>query len=187
MTAARAQRILTEDEWAHVRRTPHLRLIGSLIMGIVDPVDLPSPLDEPMSEEDAAWVREHAWTPGLRAIERVYPWGFHRWCSCQRGTCWNCLNYRCDICVHRQLGGAQVDTGAGVITTGAGYVAGELLHHEKQAPCRWLCRCPCDKTSSADPAPEAAPPDSDPEPRRPARGRRAMPSTATPLFDLEDL
>lgn len=130
--------------------TTRLRMIGAKILGILDPVPLPSP----MSEDEGAWVRAHAWTDGLREIEARYPHGFHRWCSCQRGTCWNCLNDRCDICVHRQRGGPDVDEHepSGSVTDARGYVVALIVLRDGQRPCRWMCRCPCPKTGPA-PAP----------------------------------
>src|SRR5690606_36601522 len=97
----RTQRVLTHEERERVRDTAALNFQGALIMGIIDPV----PNASPMPEEAGAWVREHVWPAHFQQEESRYPFGFHRWSMCERGTCWNCLNGRCDICVHRQKGG----------------------------------------------------------------------------------
>ncbi|MEV1177519.1 DUF6248 family natural product biosynthesis protein [Nonomuraea sp. NPDC049784] len=126
-----------EVDWEHVSKTPLLRLHGALILGIVDPILMTSP----MREEEGAWVRAHAWTRGIRAVDDVYPYGFWRWCSCQSGTCWNCLSKRCDLCVHRQAP-PKVDSDAGAITDRKGYVVALIIHRPEQRPCRWVCKCP---------------------------------------------
>lgn len=129
-----------EVDWERVSKTPLLRLHAALIMGIADPVLMTSP----MSEAEGAWVRQHAWTPHLRTMEDVYPYGYRRWCSCQRGTCWNCLAGRCDICVHRQ-NPPERDDDAGAVTDQHGYVVARVIHLRGQKPCLWVCKCPCEQ------------------------------------------
>jgi hypothetical protein len=48
--------------------------------------------------KEGAWVRANAWTKGLRKIEDAYPYGFHRWCSCEAGTCHPCASGHHDQC-----------------------------------------------------------------------------------------
>lgn len=151
---------LTDEEYRHVaEHTTLLRLHGALILGIVDPTPMPSP----MSEEEGRWVREHAWTDGLCGIENAYPWGFHRWCSCQSGTCWPCSVDRCDRCVTREHGGPRYDEDAGSVTTGDGFVVARIVHRDDQRPCRSICVCTCPKTGPA-----------------PARRRRRRAAAPTP-------
>ncbi|WP_406510993.1 DUF6248 family natural product biosynthesis protein [Streptomyces sp. NBC_00212] len=92
-----------------------------------------------MSSEEGAWVRAHAWTKGLRRIEDAYPHGFHRWCSCERGTCTSCAAGRHDRCISAT--GPRTDTDAGTITDSAGFVVAVICYAPGQRPCRWLCRC----------------------------------------------
>ena len=168
----RAGKRAGEVDWEHVSTTPLLRLHGALIMGIIDPVLMPSP----MSEEEGAWVRQNAWTKWLREIEDVYPYGFHRWCDCQRGTCWNCLNKRCDICVHRQTP-LKPEADAGTITDRRGYVAARIVHRPEQRPCRWVCKCPCEQRGAIS-APPLLPASALPAhvlTRRPSRRRPVEP------------
>ncbi|MFD7015212.1 DUF6248 family natural product biosynthesis protein [Streptomyces sp. NPDC059928] len=117
--------------------TTRLRHIGASIMGILDPV--PSPTTPPMSGEEGAWVRAHAWTKGLRRIEDAYPHGFHRWCSCERGTCTSCAAGRHDRCISAT--GPRTDPDAGTITDSAGFVVAVIHYAPGQRPCRWICRC----------------------------------------------
>ncbi|MGW1870427.1 DUF6248 family natural product biosynthesis protein [Streptomyces mauvecolor] len=117
--------------------TTRLRHIGASIMGILDPV--PSLTTPPMSSEEGAWVRAHAWTKGLRRIEDAYPHGFHRWCACERGTCTSCAAGRHDRCISAT--GPRTDTDAGTITDSAGFVVAVIHYAPGQRPCRWICPC----------------------------------------------
>lgn len=157
----RAGKRVGDVDWEHVSRTPLLRLHGAFILGIVDPVPMPSP----MSEEDGQWIREHAWTKAIRDIDDVYPYGFYRWCSCQRGSCWNCLSLRCDICVHRQTP-PKPDTSAGTVTDRHGFVIALIVHRAGETPCRWVCKCAHSAVSAAAPAPDMPAPS---PPRRTSR------------------
>ncbi|MEU5436483.1 DUF6248 family natural product biosynthesis protein [Streptomyces sp. NPDC020719] len=114
-------------------------------MGIVDPAPNPSP----MSEAEGAWVRELVWPDHLRAIDSKYPWGFFRWSTCERGTCWNCLARRCDLCVHRQEGGPHEDDNTDWVWSAAGRCAARLILRPGGEPCVWWCRCPCPKDGPA--------------------------------------
>ncbi|GAA1614233.1 hypothetical protein GCM10009733_008030 [Nonomuraea maheshkhaliensis] len=142
-------------DWEHVAKTPLLRFHAALILGIVDPTLMPSP----MSEAQGEWVRQNAWTKALRAIENVYPYGIHRWCRCQAGTCWNCLSKRCAICVHRQHS-PKKDDAAGTVTDRRGFVIGVIVHLPHQKPCTWVCKCLCRQRGAipSAPLPEAVSP-----------------------------
>ncbi|MFF8932271.1 DUF6248 family natural product biosynthesis protein [Streptomyces longwoodensis] len=117
--------------------TTLLRFVGASIMGILDP--RPSPVASPMSEEEGAWVRAHAWTKALRKIDDAYPHGFHRWCSCEAGTCHPCSTGHHDQCISRN--GPRVDEHAGTMTDRGGFVVSVIRHRPDQRPCRWLCPC----------------------------------------------
>ncbi|MFI9155664.1 DUF6248 family natural product biosynthesis protein [Streptomyces sp. NPDC053367] len=157
----RPQRVLTAEERERVRDTAALNFQGALIMGIIDPV----PNASPMPEEAGAWVREHVWPEHLQQIERKYPHGFARWSMCERGTCWNCLSGRCDICVHRQKGGPDVDRNQDWVTDHRGRNVARLIPRPGGEPCVWWCRCACPKdgpaparpAAKAKPAPAAPP------------------------------
>ena len=118
--------------------TTLLRLYGARIMGIHNP---PLPTGRPpfMSDTDAAWIRDNAWTKGLRAIEAAYPYGFHHWCSCQQGPCWACETGRHDHCTTAD--GPRPDRDAGCITDARGFVVARLVHAPDQTPCRQSCPC----------------------------------------------
>jgi hypothetical protein len=176
----RPQRQLTEAEWTVVRRTKLLNLHAALMMGIVDPVPNPSP----MSEAEGIWVREHVWPDWIRDIERKYPFGFWRWTNCERGTCWNCLNNRCDICVHRQRGGPNLDDGVESVHNHRGHYIATLIERPGGEPCVWWCRCPCAKTGEAPARPERVRPEPDTPAPEPEPPRRASPPQEA-LFDLE--
>ncbi|MFD8533857.1 DUF6248 family natural product biosynthesis protein [Streptosporangium canum] len=44
-----------------------------------------------MTPDRAAWVREHAWTAGMRKQHRDAP-GYYLICACQSGPTWHCSN-----------------------------------------------------------------------------------------------
>ncbi len=159
----RPQRTLTDADRQLIRGTALLNLQGALIMGIIDPV----PNASPMSEDEGAWVREHALPGHFQEIDRKYPFGFHRWAMCERGTCWNCLFRRCDLCVHRQRGGPHVDINTDWVHNQHGQAVATLITRPGGEPCVWWCRCPCATTG--------------PAPARPAR-RRTQPEP-TPAAD----
>ncbi|MGA5579444.1 DUF6248 family natural product biosynthesis protein [Streptomyces koyangensis] len=163
----RPQRILSPEERERVRDMPLLNLQGALIMGITDPVPNPSP----MPEEAGEWVREHAWPVHWQEMEDRYPFGFHRWSTCERGTCWNCLSGRHDICVHRQKGGPDVDDNRDWVTNHQGRTVAEFIPRPDGEPCVWWCRCECPKDGPAPARPAAK--------RKPARaGSPAAPEPA---------
>ncbi|MFI0406635.1 DUF6248 family natural product biosynthesis protein [Actinomadura sp. 3N508] len=167
-------------DWERLRALPALCLHRTLLLGLADPVPMPSP----MSEAEGAWVREHVWPAAMRGLDAGYPFGFHRWCLCQHGTCWNCLNRRCDLCVHRQQRGPDVDDRdpSHWITGPRGAVIAPIVLREGQQPCRWVCRCPCAKTG---PAPRNPRPCRETGPARsPERVPQAEPGQPA-LFTLE--
>lgn len=147
----RPQRILTPEERERVQDMPLLNLQGAMIMGITDPV----PNASPMPEDAGAWVREHAWPAHFQPTESRYPFGFHRWSMCERGTCWNCLSGRHDICVHRQKGGPDVDGNREWVTNHQGRTVAELIPRPGGEPCVWWCRCECPKDGPAPARPVA--------------------------------
>ncbi|MDH6545557.1 DUF6248 family natural product biosynthesis protein [Streptomyces sp. SPB4] len=170
MVIRRPRRTLTPEEREVVQDVPLLNLQGALIMGLVDPV----PNSSPMPEDDGAWVRAHVWPAHFRPTEKRYPWGFHRWSMCERGVCWNCLANRCDVCVHRQKGGPDVDDNRDWVHGSTGHIVSRLILRADDAPCVWWCRCPCAKNGPAPsrkPAP-ATTPESAPEKSPPAKTTR---------------
>ncbi|MFJ6889910.1 DUF6248 family natural product biosynthesis protein [Streptomyces californicus] len=162
----RPQRTLTPEEHETVRDTALLNFQGGLIMGIIDPVPNPSP----MSEDEGAWVREQVWPAFFTEIDRKYPFGFYRWSTCEKGTCWNCLARRCDLCVHRQEGGPYVDRNFDWVHDSRGVGVAEFILRPDGAPCVWWCRCPCAKTGPAPDSPA----------RRRRRQKRAAESVPGP-------
>ncbi|WP_030390836.1 DUF6248 family natural product biosynthesis protein [Streptomyces sp. NRRL S-241] len=140
----RPQRTLAPEEREIVLGISNLNFQGALIMGIVDPVPNPSPMDE----TEGAWVRERVWPAYLQEIERKYPFGFARWAMCERGTCRNCLAGRCDLCVHRQEGGPHVDDNTDWVRDGRGRCVAKLILRPGGEPCVWWCRCACPKSDT---------------------------------------
>ncbi|MCX4784059.1 DUF6248 family natural product biosynthesis protein [Streptomyces sp. NBC_01264] len=155
----RPQRTLTAEEKRRVWDMALLNLHGALIMGITDPVPNPSA----MTEEEGAWVREHAWPGYFHEIERKYAFGFARWAMCERGTCWNCLAGRCDRCVHRQRGGPHVDNNTDWVHGLRGRCVAKVIVRPGGEPCVWWCRCPCSKNAAAPAAQPSAGPVREPD------------------------
>ncbi|WP_189135180.1 DUF6248 family natural product biosynthesis protein [Wenjunlia tyrosinilytica] len=164
----RPQRTVTPEEREIVRGASALNFQGGLIMGIIDPVPNPSP----MGEDEGAWVREQVWPAFLTEIDRKYPFGFWRWSMCERGTCWNCLGGRCELCVHRQEGGPHLDDNTDWVHGPRGRVVAKLIVRPDDAPCVWWCRCPCAKDDSVTAEP-AAPVEAEAEPAESGPDRRA--------------
>ncbi|MFB9584852.1 DUF6248 family natural product biosynthesis protein [Streptomyces goshikiensis] len=179
----RPRRALTPQEREIVQDVPLLTLQGALIMGLVDPV----PNVSPMPETDGAWVREHVWPDHVQPTEQRYPWGFRRWSMCERGVCWNCLSKRCDLCVHRQKGGPDVDDNKDWVHGPTGHVVAQLILRTDDAPCVWWCRCPCAKDGPAPsrkpaPAPTPEPAPKEIPPARTTRRRTAERPSQDALF-----
>ncbi|MGW0916696.1 DUF6248 family natural product biosynthesis protein [Streptomyces sp. NPDC002784] len=158
--------------------TTRLRHIGAAIMGILDPI--PSTVPSPMTEEEGTWVRAHAWTKGLRKIDDAYPHGFHRWCSCERGTCPGCASGHHDRCVSAD--GPRVDEHADTITDAHGFVVAVIRYGPGQRPCRWLCPCP--HPAVVEETADAGEPEVPPAAQHavPAHGPAAAPEGQLPLF-----
>ncbi|MGW7570766.1 DUF6248 family natural product biosynthesis protein [Streptomyces tendae] len=161
--------------------TTRLRHIGAAIMGILDPV--PSTVPSPMTEEEGAWVRAHAWTKGLRKIEDAYPHGFHRWCSCERGICTGCTSGHHDRCI--SAGRPRIDEHADTITDAQGFVVAVIRYGPGQRPCRWICPCthPAAVEEPADTGePEIPPAAQHAVPVTPVHRPAADPEGQLPLF-----
>ncbi|MFH8410387.1 DUF6248 family natural product biosynthesis protein [Streptomyces sp. NPDC018019] len=169
----RPQRTLTPQERAMVRNTSALNLQGGLIMGIIDPVPNPSP----MGEDEGAWVREQVWPVFFTEIDKKYPFGFWRWSVCERGTCWNCLSGRCELCVHRQEGSPYVDDNVAWVHNTRGQCVAKFIVRPDDAPCVWWCRCPCPKDGSVTVEP-AGPVEGEAGPEEPGSGRRPEPGSS---------
>jgi hypothetical protein len=144
--------------------TTLLRFVGASIMGILDPIPAAPP--SPMSDEEGTWVRANAWTKALRSIDAAYPHGFHRWCSCERGTCHPCRSGHHDQCV--SANGPRVDEDAGTMTDRGGFVIAVIRYRSGERPCRWIC--PCTHPTGGERQPDATE-DSEVQPV----GRRAQP------------
>ncbi|WP_373467061.1 DUF6248 family natural product biosynthesis protein [Streptomyces umbrinus] len=100
----------------------------------------------------------NAWTKSLRKIEDAYPHGFHRWCSCEAGTCHPCVTGQHDKCVSAD--GPRVDEAVGTITDRRGFVVAVIRYGPGQRPCRWICPCthPTDVEETAGTDPPGQPP-----------------------------
>ncbi len=127
----------------------------------------------PMTEREAAWVREHAWTRGMRKCFGGNP-GHYLKCDCQGGlTSW-CRHGQCDRC-HRAT---PLPGWEALICDRTGLTPlrfGEPFEHPTRASatgprrerlamvwladrvCRWVCPCP-HHTAPAAPAPKPAGP-----------------------------
>ncbi|MET9713649.1 DUF6248 family natural product biosynthesis protein [Nocardiopsis alba] len=170
----RPPRPLTPELLKSLRDTPRLTFHKSLILGIADPVPNPSP----MSETDGEWVRHNVWPSWMRTIDDPYPCGFWRWTNCERGRCWNCIGNRCDLCIHRQQQGPDIDRSPDLIRAQDGRPIAPLLRPDNNPECVWMCRCECptpseNVTTECDSGKVKAP--------KP----RPAPAGMDPLFDLE--
>lgn len=139
----RPPRPLTPDLLQALRDTPRLTFHKTLLMGLGDPVPNPSP----MSEEEGEWVRKNVWPQWMRTLDDPYPHGFWRWTHCQRGRCWNCLNKRCDLCIHRHQEGPKVSRDPDHIHNQHGRQVAPILRPDNNPECVWMCRCQCPATS----------------------------------------
>ncbi|MEU2718398.1 DUF6248 family natural product biosynthesis protein [Streptomyces sp. NPDC007205] len=133
--------------------TTWLRSFSASITGLLDAI--PSAVPSPMSREEAAWVRSHAWTPALRRIERAHPNGFHRWCACERGFCHPCRAGYHDQCASTE--GPALDDRVGTMTDLTGVVVAAVLCGPGRRPCRWLCPCAHQRARREEPQPVRVP------------------------------
>lgn len=102
-----------------------------------------------MTAEEAAWVREHAWTVAMRRQWRQIP-AVYSMCPCQYGPCGRCAAGECESC-SCLVGGAEwaaarADVPAGYVEDHRGYIpalggAGSWAVWE--AGVRHDSRCPC--------------------------------------------
>ncbi len=127
--------------------TTWLRSFSSSILALCEPIPLSVP--SPMSQQEAAWVRSHAWTPVLRRIEEAHPSGFHRWCTCERGRCHPCRAGYHDQCPGTR--GPVLDDRLGTVTDRAGVMIAAVRSVPGQRPCRWVCSCTHQRTHRAAP------------------------------------
>lgn len=117
---------------------------------------LPTPRLEPMSDQAAAWVREHAWTAEMRHLNETRP-DYYPTCSCQQGPCHQCTRGAHDRCRPK----LQHSREAMVCDrTGVAFAAfaEPYAHRTIDGPplptvvaqvwladrvCRWTCPCTC--------------------------------------------
>jgi hypothetical protein len=100
----------------------------------------PYPGPPPMSEEAAAWVREHVWTKGMRKTFAAVPDHYLK-CACQFGTAYWCQNGQHGRCARGEplrqwetavlrYGGTQPAIGVSEV-----WLADRV--------CMWRCKCNC--------------------------------------------
>jgi hypothetical protein len=127
-----------------------------------------------MTPGEAAWVRQHVWTEGMRRVETATWPGHYTRCECQRGAC-----HQCKRGVHERCMGRPRQSREGMICDRTGvhpaifatpykHVTVDGSPHPTPVAQVWLadrvCRwvCPCGHPAQAEPV--AAP-----EPARPVR------------------
>lgn len=111
-----------------------------------------------MTDEEAAWIREHVWTQPMRKTHREVP-GYYSTCACQYGVTSWCQHGQCGRC-HR---GAPLPGPAGYVGGPGGQavmVFAEPYEHPTPSAtgshktsmamfwladrvCRWVCPCTC--------------------------------------------
>ncbi|WP_433235400.1 DUF6248 family natural product biosynthesis protein [Streptosporangium sp. CA-135522] len=110
-----------------------------------------------MTEEAAAWIRQHVWTDGMRRVEYEVRPGFYTRCGCQRDVCHQC---RCGV--HERCNAIPRQSHEGMIADKTGTHPACFKEPYKHvtvdgAPrptvvaqvwladriCRWACRCDC--------------------------------------------
>ncbi len=94
-----------------------------------------------MTPDEAAWVRDNAWSDALRTINGDYEdgWFFYRACHCQLGVCVPCETGRCDRCLTRQHEGRRLGDGGSVLK--GMYPCARV--YDARYDCHWLCPCDC--------------------------------------------
>lgn len=79
----------------------------------------------PMSEQDAAWIREHVWTPRMRKTYRDVPM-FMTSCPCFDAPCFHCrrgAHRECTFeCDDQRWHGHVADMNIGWVVSSGGYV-----------------------------------------------------------------
>ncbi|MFC2599128.1 MAG: DUF6248 family natural product biosynthesis protein [Actinomyces massiliensis] len=100
-----------------------------------------------MTEAEAAWVREHVWTPAIRKGKcELWIGGTH--CPCQYGPCGHCAAGDHAHCPYEQANPSedvkawaqrQSDTCAGYLTDARGAVMADFwevgVRHDARCPC----------------------------------------------------
>jgi hypothetical protein len=108
----------------------------------VDPAAiLPPPRLEPMSEEAAAWVREHAWPRALAAAL-----GPIESCPCQYGPSSWCLHGSCHRCRTSEpaaMPETYITDRAGLVPLSAEFRGGHPAVWLADRVCQWRCSCDC--------------------------------------------
>ncbi|MEQ4726252.1 DUF6248 family natural product biosynthesis protein [Nonomuraea sp. B19D2] len=118
-----------------------------------------------MTEDDAAWVRKHVWTDGMRRVQyKVHP-GVYTRCECQRDVC-----YSCHRGVHERCIGIPRQDREGMIAGKSGVHPACFKEPYKHVTidgpphatcvaqvwladriCRWACRCGCKPSAPMSP------------------------------------
>jgi hypothetical protein len=118
-----------------------------------------------MTEDHAAWVREHVWTDGMRRVENEIRPGCYTRCECQRDVC-----YQCGRGAHERCMGKPRTDREGMIADKTGVhpacFAEPYNHRTIDGPphptpvaqvwladriCRWACRCACKPSAPMSP------------------------------------
>lgn len=118
----------------------------------------------PLTSDEAAWIREHAWPGWMRTMDGDYARGcfLFRMCMCELGACVSCSKPepRHDLCLTRQHSGRPLGWDMSVWS----WTAGRLAVHGRSVAvvtiagrsCRWTCPCGCWRNELAS-APNARP------------------------------
>jgi hypothetical protein len=128
----------------------------------------PAPVDQasagPLTEQAAAWIRDHAWPPRMRGTFLTAV-GFYSTCLCQNRRSHHCARDRHDMCIGT-LSGFHTIIGRpdGSVAefpdpyrhptesaTGPQHETAALVWLADRV-CRWVCPCSC-HTAPAEPTP----------------------------------
>lgn len=128
-----------------------------------------------MSEHEARWVRDEAWTKKMRKAYESTP-GYVRFCACQWGPTGHCKADNHTACQHTAAEPHRspeayvcASDGAGVLSFAEPYVhtTGSATGPKREQAamvwladraCRWRCPCDCHTRSPAAPEPPPATP-----------------------------
>ncbi|MFI6909898.1 DUF6248 family natural product biosynthesis protein [Nonomuraea sp. NPDC050394] len=119
-----------------------------------------------MTPDEAAWVREHAWTERMRHVETTAWPGHYTQCACQRLDCHPCTHNQHNRCTRgpRQSREGMIADRTGVHPA---CFAQPYQHVTIDGPprptpvaqvwladrvCRWSCPCPCGRPTAPKPA-----------------------------------